>query len=758
MIHVKQHYRLVNGKLVLVQQHDREGEAATHDDFEGAFGGVNFDEPEIKPEAPAPPEEPKKAGPVTITKEGDKFIAKFKWDPSVKDAVKAAGFKFDGYNKVWWTTDVDVAAKFQDAEGINELIKKHNDDLAAKHKAEQESIAESKAADSDAVIPVPEGLNYLPYQKAGIAFASKRQNALIADDMGLGKTIQAIGVANADPNAKKILIICPASLKLNWKREWEKWDVKGLKVGIAEGSTFPDADVVIMNYDIAAKLADQVHSKEWDLIIGDEAHYLKNPLAKRTQAILGGKGKKGAPDIKPFKAKRRVFLTGTPIVNRPKELWPLVQALDPDGLGKNWFNYAKRYCDLKKGWGGHWDDSGASNLEELQTKLRSSIMVRRLKKDVLTELPPKSRTIIPITPDSAGSKAIAEESAIAAQNKAMIEQLQAEVELAKASDNEEDYKEAVAKLKAGVKVAFQEMAKARKQVAMAKVPYVVDRVKDLVEETGKVIVMAHHHDVIDKIKAEFGEDAVVVDGRVDPGAERQKAVDAFQKDPSKKVFIGSIAAAGVGLTLTAAHTVVFAELDWVPGNMTQAEDRAHRIGQKDNVDVYHIVLDGSLDSRLAKVLVQKQEVIDQALDKGNIEAEAPKMLEPVKAKEEESVEDSAAAITKNESASKGTTSDDLKKQGEKLTPAQVKAIHSALQDLAFNDPDKAKSKNDVGFNGLDSMIGHSLAGQAYLTPKQAALGMKILKKYHGQVNVAHYVTIFGTHPSLEKKGKKEAAQ
>ena len=226
--------------------------------------------------------------------------------------------------------------------------------------------------------------------------------------MGLGKTIQAIGTINADPLARNILIVCPASLKLNWQREFAKWDTKNLSYGVVtpKTKTFPGLDVVIINYELMSKWQEDLRCREWSVLIIDEAHYIKNPKALRSQEIFGRKkvvketrdDATGEISVKikealdPIKAKRRLFLTGTPIVNKPIELWPMIHALDPEGLGKSKMKYAFRYCGAHhNGFG--WDFTGSSNLDELQEILRSKFMVRRLKKDVLKELPPKRRQV-----------------------------------------------------------------------------------------------------------------------------------------------------------------------------------------------------------------------------------------------------------------------------------------------------------------------------------------------------------------------------
>ena len=202
-------------------------------------------------------------------------------------------------------------------------------------------------------------------------------------------------------------------------------------------------------------------------------------------------------------------------------------------------------------------------------------------------------------------------------------------------------------------------------------------------------------------------------------------MDRFQNDESVRVFIGSIGAAGVGLTLTASSTVIFVELDWVPGNVSQAEDRCHRIGQHDNVVVYHLVLEESLDCRIAKTLVSKQEVIDKALDKVT---EAAK-FEPV--------------IPGEQASTANVRREQITLESIGLKPEEVLAIHEALRLLAGLDSDHAAFQNDIGYNGCDTRIGHSLANRLELSPKQAALGKRIIKKYHRQLGAELYSRVFG---------------
>lgn len=515
-----------------------------------------------------------------------------------KDEVKEAGFRWDAVNKRWFTPVASIAETFKDV--ANETAIKALETVG-------EKIEMSRSASvSEMQIPVPDDKNYFPYQHAGITYACQNESTLIGDEMGLGKTIQAIGVINAT-KPETVLIICPATLKLNWKKELQRWlvDVRNIHV-LNSSDQFPTKpDIVIMNYDIATKFADQTKPLRWSLLVCDEAHYMKNPKAQRTMSVVGYQKK-----VSPIRADKKIFLTGTPITNRPIEIWPLVSYLWPS-VFSNMFHFAKRYCDASNtGWG--WDFSGHSNMEELQSLLRSSGMIRRLKKDVLTELPPKTRQVVVLPSDTVRGLVGKEEKQVK-QFEAELKKLKKAVSIAKAQKDEAGYKNAVSNLRQAYNIAFTEMAAIRKELAIAKIPFVVEYVQAMIEEGGKVVVMAHHRDVVDHLQNEFGMSAVKLYGGMSE-IEKSNNVDRFQTDPTCKVFIGSIHAAGVGITLTAAQKMLFAELDWTPANMLQAEDRIHRIGQQGNALIQQLVFDGSLDAKMAETLVRKMGVIERALD------------------------------------------------------------------------------------------------------------------------------------------------
>ena len=266
---------------------------------------------------------------------------------SRKAAVKAAGYGVSKYEGAWQ---------------VSEWTRPDAAEVEARVEA-------SRATDAAIDIPSPDGLDYLPFQRAGISYALGRDATLFGDEMGLGKTIQAIGVMNALTEIKRVLVVCPASLRINWKNELNAWLTRPMEIGIAISNDLPDTDILVINFDILSRHVDALTSRHYDLLIVDEAHYIKNEKTKRYKAV-----KAVADSI-----KRKMFLTGTPIPNRPKEGFAIFNLLAPS-LFPKCFPYALRYCAASKHRFG-WDLDGASNLDELQSKLRESFMIRRLKKE-----------------------------------------------------------------------------------------------------------------------------------------------------------------------------------------------------------------------------------------------------------------------------------------------------------------------------------------------------------------------------------------
>jgi len=562
-----------------------------------------------------------------------------------KRALKKAGYAVSKIDDAW-------------------LVTQTVDDNAA--------IEQSAATTSDMEIPVPDGLAYLPFQKAGIAYACERKNTLIGDDMGLGKTIQAIGIINV-VTPKTVLVICPASLKLNWKSEMKKWLVAERTIDVINGGgdQIPaNPDVIIINYDVLTKHAKALQSRTWGVVIMDEVHKIKNPKAKRTIMAVS------------IKAHRKVLLTGTPITNRPIELQPIAGYLDHDSFG-NFFYFAKKYAGAYKGKFG-WDFSGSSNLDELQRRLRQAFMIRRKKDEVLKDLPAKVRQVIVLP------------------NKSYSEELTKEFEALSDAVEETSFEE----------VSFEKMSGVRHEMALAKVNDIVDHLTDLEHQ---VVVMAHHKDVVEGIKEGLeavGRSVVTLTGDCNQ-KHRQSSIDTFQ-DGKADVFIGTIGAAGVGITLTKSSHVVFAELDWVPGNMSQAEDRCHRIGQEDSVLVQHLVVDGSIDARMAEALVKKQKVLDKALD--NVQ-----MLD-----QSISINDLAVGVKEVEKIFHN-------KKLKCFNDETVDAMKACASFLAARC-DGAIEDDGQGYNGLDSRFGKSISEQLTWTPAVQHAAKKMLRKYREQLH------------------------
>jgi len=424
----------------------------------------------------------------------------------------------------------------------------------------------------------------MDFQKEGIKFGlSRGGRCLIGDEMGLGKSLQALAIIASYRSEWPVLVVVPSSLRLMWKDQALTWlphhltadQVTVLDKGKQKVPS--DAQLVVIGYDLLGRNPEfrvGPNGKDYQVAIIDEAHYIKSAGAKRTEAVL---------DIAK-KAKRCILLTGTPAVNRAEDLFTQVQALLPQHVPRNKTQFCTRYCEKKemKGYGRSfvkWD--GARNKMELYTLLTSTIMIRRLKKDVLTQLPAKRRQRIFL----AASKMNAERMA------------ELQEWLAEKRGAEED----------GMESAPADVMHCFRITAEAKIDGVADYVEYLLSNDVKFLIFGHHHvmlDAIEKKVSSAGVKYIRIDGKT-PAAQRQGFVQQFQTDTSTRVAVLGITACGQGLTLTAAHTVVFAELYWVPGQMLQAEDRVHRIGQQEMVDVHYCIAPGSLDEIMYNSLNRK---------------------------------------------------------------------------------------------------------------------------------------------------------
>uniref|UniRef100_A0A9J7YZE2 Zinc finger, RAN-binding domain containing 3 n=1 Tax=Cyprinus carpio carpio TaxID=630221 RepID=A0A9J7YZE2_CYPCA len=448
----------------------------------------------------------------------------------------------------------------------------------------------------DALQLLPQKLRekLMPFQREGVLFALSRDGrCMIADEMGLGKTIQAISVACIFKQEWPLLIVVPSSLKYPWIEELEKWipELDPRDINLVESKTdtmsISTSKVTILGYGLlttdARPLLEALNKQRFAVILVDESHYLKSRNAARSKILV--------PIIQ--NAKRAILLTGTPALGRPEELFMQIDALYPRRFG-TWSDYAKKYCNAHYKFFGarrQWDCRGASHLDELHQRL-SEIMIRRLKNQVLTQLPPKIRQRIPFDlPKDAAKEA-----------SASFEQW----EKLMSSESENQFVEVMSLI-----------THMYKQTAVAKAGAVKDYIKMMLEtEQLKFLVFAHHLSMLQactEAVIEAKASYIRIDGSV-PSAERIQLVHRFQNDPDTRVAILSIQAAGQGLTFTAASHVVFAELYWNPGHIKQAEDRAHRIGQTTTVHIHYLIAKGTFDTVMWTMLNRKETVTGSALN------------------------------------------------------------------------------------------------------------------------------------------------
>jgi SWI/SNF-related matrix-associated actin-dependent regulator of chromatin subfamily A-like protein 1 len=428
-----------------------------------------------------------------------------------------------------------------------------------------------------------------PHQVEGVAFLLGRKRAILADDMGLGKTRQAIvALRHAAPDGQ-VLVVCPASVKRNWAREISLASDEG-SIHVMEGTSkqrIPrNARWVIANYDILGRHVDAVAPVHWAGLVFDEAHYLKNHTSARSKVareIASSAAALSKRDLPVY------LLTGTPLTNRPRDLFVLLQLVGHP-LGRSFLSFAKRYCDASKTEYG-WKTDGASNLAELTVQLHGT-MLRRAKEEVLS-LPPKLRTWLPTT-DGMGVAAREMREAVGL----LVARAAGRTE---ASDRRSRTR------------LLAILTKARQKLAVAKFHTTLDLARGAVEQGEKIIVFSCFDEPLQQLAKSFGPAAVVLTGKV-PSGKRQRLVDRFQKDDDVRVFLANIIAGGTGLNLTAATQVVFNDLDWVPANHWQAEDRAYRLGQTRTVNVTYVVGVGTIDEFVQAVLETKTALVRSVVE------------------------------------------------------------------------------------------------------------------------------------------------
>ena len=529
----------------------------------------------------------------------------FSYDRVTVTSVKQVpGITWDSKTKAWRSpmTSVDEALDFCrrfDLSVPPELLA-HADEVAERTAA---LIHASRATDADIEVA---GLPLLGYQRAGVQYALDARRCFIADDMGLGKTIQSIATVEA-AGAYPVAVICPPSLVLNWKAEYAKWLPEKNVAVVTDRKSFPDKgtyDVVVLGWSNITHWAEQV--KGHQALIADESHYAKSYDAKRTKAVV--KVAKTVP------ADGLVLaLTGTPVTNKPAEYAAQLEMLGrlQDFGGK--MGFYRRYCAAFRDKWGHWHLDGNSNLDELNEKLRSTCYVRRVKEQVLLDLPPVVHAPMVI---SGASGAMTEYRKAEAN---IVEWL---VERAAQIAEELGVSVKSAKVRARMAAESNEhlvrMSVLRRLAARAKMESINEWVEQVVGEGRKVVIAAHHREIVDELSHRFG--GLRIQGGQDVAeVEEHKARFMKESCAAAPVIVLSIQAAKTGHTLTSAQDVLFVELPWNWADVEQTYSRCHRLGQKGSVTATYMLAAGTVDEEIYDMVQRKRSIVAAATDGGEVE-------------------------------------------------------------------------------------------------------------------------------------------
>lgn len=456
----------------------------------------------------------------------------------------------------------------------------------------------------DLHIDIPLKRTLFPYQRKGVAYGLEHKRVIVGDEPGLGKTGQAIAMAVAS-GAKCILVICPATLKENWRREFNLWTDKRVmilqdKVKTSWHQYYKTGfvDVFITNYEslkkyFVAEIVQPIdpetgekkplrlnhikfkeHINLFDFVIIDEAHRCKDGRGQQTKFVMGiCSGKEWI-----------MALTGTPVVNKPNDLVSQLYIIGKlNEVFGSYKRFMNRYCSGTK---------GASNLKELNYLLSKYCFYRREKKEVLKELPDKIRQIVKcdISTRQEYDKALANLEMYLREN---LQKTEGEI---------------TKSLRGEVMV---QMGLLKQISAKGKLDAVVEHIEEVLDAGEKIVVFVHHKEVAQQILSKF-PGALKITGE-NGGDERQRCIDLFQNDPAHKLIVCSIKAAGVGLTLTASSRVLFVELPWHPADCDQCEDRCHRIGQKDSVQCTYVLGENTIDEHIYDLIQKKREISNQII-------------------------------------------------------------------------------------------------------------------------------------------------
>lgn len=479
------------------------------------------------------------------------------------------------------------------------------DDLAAHattvNTAAQRLIDASKATTADLDVA---GLPLLGYQRAGVAYARDARRTFIADDMGLGKTLQSIATIELT-GSYPAAVICPPSLVLNWQVEYTKWLPDRRVAVVTDRKTFPDRadyDVVVVGWSNIAHWVEQL--KGHATLVLDESHFAKSYDAQRTKAAI--KVAKTVP------ADGLVLaLTGTPVTNKPAEYAAQLDILGRLGDFGGKMGFYRRYCDAFRDKWGHWHFEGHSNLDELNAKLRATCYIRRVKEQVLKDLPPVRHAPVLVTPEAGPMREYRR-----AEADIVAWLVQRAAEIAEELGLSVGHAKVRARMAAESNEHLVRLSVLRKLAARAKMSLVTEWVEQVTAEGRKVVIAAHHREIVDELAHQFG--GLKIQGGMSV-AEVEEHKARFQKgDVSQApVIVLSVQAAKTGHTLTAAQDVLFVELPWTPADVDQTYSRCHRLGQTGSVTATYLLAAGTVDEEIYDVVERKRVVVTAAIEGGD---------------------------------------------------------------------------------------------------------------------------------------------
>ena len=444
----------------------------------------------------------------------------------------------------------------------------------------------------------------LPYQRAGVSYASNARRTFIADEMGLGKTLQAIATIEYVHDSYPAVVVCPPSLILNWQAEYNRWLPDRKVAVVTNRKDFPDNgtyDVVVVGYSNITKWEREL-SKHRSYVF-DESHYCKTVTAQRTKSAQ--KIAKSAP-----KEGLVLCLTGTPVTNRPSEY---ASQLDILGRLKEFgglWGFYRRYCNAYQDSFGQWNISGHSHLDELNDKLRGVCYIRRTKDQVLSELPPVIHSPVVVEGSAAAMKEYKKAEADIIQY--LVDRAK---EIARELGEPVGSAAVVARIKAESNEHLVRLSVLRRISARAKMPIVEEWVQQRIDDGKKVVIAAHHRDIVDELARKFGNLRIQGGMSVEEVEEQKRK---FQTLPVSEapVIVLSIQAAKTGHTLTSAQDVLFVELPWTPADVDQTYSRCHRLGQKGSVVATYMLTDGTIDEEIYSLIERKRSVVNVATDGG----------------------------------------------------------------------------------------------------------------------------------------------